>query len=146
MLSRGIIAIIILVTSAINNSYANDLDVQFSGFASLTLSYTDDADIGFASNYLNENGIKSNGPRIRKIINYLRIQGYVPGLCATGSGYYIAANKEEYIEYIASFSKRVSSMLVVLDAAKRDLGELYNVVYSIPHLPTTQDLINMSVD
>ena len=97
-------------------------------------------------NYLNENGIKSNGPRIRKIINYLRIQGYVPGLCATGSGYYIAANKEEYIEYIASFSKRVSSMLVVLDAAKRDLGELYNVVYSIPHLPTTQDLINMSVD
>ena len=56
MLSRGIIAIITLATSAINNSYANDLDVQFSGFASLTLSYTDDADIGFASNYLNENG------------------------------------------------------------------------------------------
>ncbi len=55
MLYRGIIAIIILVTSAISNSYANDLDVQFSGFASLTLSYTDDADIGFASNYLNEN-------------------------------------------------------------------------------------------
>lgn len=53
MLYRGIIAI--LLTSAINNSYANDIDVQFSGFASLALSYTDDADIAFASNYLNEN-------------------------------------------------------------------------------------------
>lgn len=55
MLYRSIIAIAILATSAINNSYANDMDVQFSGFASLTLSYTDDPDIGFASNYLNEN-------------------------------------------------------------------------------------------
>lgn len=55
MLYRGIIAIITLATSAINISYANDMDVQFSGFASLTLSYTDDADIAFASNYLNKN-------------------------------------------------------------------------------------------
>lgn len=55
MLYRSIIAIAILTTSAINTSYANDMDVQFSGFASLSLSYTDDPDIGFASNYLNEN-------------------------------------------------------------------------------------------
>ncbi|KKN63649.1 hypothetical protein LCGC14_0499530 [marine sediment metagenome] len=55
MLFRGTIAIAILVISAANKSYANEIDVQFSGFASLTLSYTDDSDIAFASNYLNEN-------------------------------------------------------------------------------------------
>ena len=55
MLFRGTIAIAILVISAANKSDANEIDVQFSGFASLTLSYTDDSDIGFASNYLNEN-------------------------------------------------------------------------------------------
>jgi len=55
MLFRGTIAIAILVISAANKSDANEIDVQFSGFASLTLSYTDDSDIAFASNYLNEN-------------------------------------------------------------------------------------------
>lgn len=32
---------------------ADDLDVDFSGFATLTMSYSDDPDIGFSSNYLN---------------------------------------------------------------------------------------------
>ncbi len=36
MLFRGTIAIAILVISAANKSYANEIDVQFSGFASLT--------------------------------------------------------------------------------------------------------------
>ena len=55
MLFRGTIAIAILATFAANKTYANDIDVQFSGFASLTLSYTDDSDIGFASSYSNVN-------------------------------------------------------------------------------------------
>ena len=55
MLFRGTIAIAILAISAANKTYANDIDVQFSGFASLTLSYTDDSDIGFASSYSNVN-------------------------------------------------------------------------------------------
>ncbi len=33
---------------------ANDLSVEFSGFATLSMSYSDDSDIGFSSNYLNE--------------------------------------------------------------------------------------------
>ena len=32
---------------------ADDLDVDFSGFATLTMSYSDDPDVGFSSNYLN---------------------------------------------------------------------------------------------
>ncbi|TMO80425.1 hypothetical protein CWC16_07595 [Pseudoalteromonas sp. S3776] len=55
MLHRGTIAIALLATFVTNTTYANDFDIQFSGFASLTLSYTDDSDIGFASSYSNEN-------------------------------------------------------------------------------------------
>ncbi|TMO74835.1 hypothetical protein CWC17_07705 [Pseudoalteromonas sp. S3785] len=55
MLHRGTIAIALLAIFVTNTTYANDFDIQFSGFASLTLSYTDDSDIGFASSYSNEN-------------------------------------------------------------------------------------------
>jgi hypothetical protein len=52
---RGIIVIVLLIIFVTNKTYANDIDVKFSGFASLTLSYTDDSDIGFASSYSNKN-------------------------------------------------------------------------------------------
>jgi len=42
--------VMIFVSSPIK---ADDLDVDFSGFATLTMSYSDDPDIGFSSNYLN---------------------------------------------------------------------------------------------
>ena len=32
---------------------ANDLDVEFSGFATLTMSYSDNSDVSFSANYLN---------------------------------------------------------------------------------------------
>ena len=51
----GFIIIVLMAISATDRSYANDIDVQFSGFASFALSYTDDSDIGFASNYSNVN-------------------------------------------------------------------------------------------
>ncbi|ASM50023.1 hypothetical protein PESP_a1992 [Pseudoalteromonas espejiana DSM 9414] len=55
MLLRSTIVIALLAISAANKTYANNIDAQFSGFASLTLSYTDDSDIGFASSYSNKN-------------------------------------------------------------------------------------------
>lgn len=55
MLHRGAIAIALLASFVTNKSYANNLDVNFSGFASLTFSYSDDSDIGFASSYANKN-------------------------------------------------------------------------------------------
>ncbi|MGB0948216.1 MAG: hypothetical protein ACPGUG_15465 [Pseudoalteromonas marina] len=51
----GFIITVLMAISATDRSYANDIDVQFSGFASFALSYTDDSDIGFASNYSNVN-------------------------------------------------------------------------------------------
>lgn len=64
-------------------------------------------------------GIKKNcnakvdGPRIRKIINYIRLNGLVPGLMATSEGYYIATTPEELDEYIESLSGRIMAIAAV---------------------------------
>ena len=55
MLYRLIIAVALLSIYVINNAHANDIKTQFSGFASLALSYSDNEDLGFATNYLNKN-------------------------------------------------------------------------------------------
>ena len=50
---RFIIATALVFTGVTYNSYADDIKVEFSGFASLALSYSDDPDIAFSPNYLN---------------------------------------------------------------------------------------------
>ena len=44
--------------------------------------------------------------RIRKIINYIRMNDLVPGLVANGCGYYISTNPDEVKEYIKSLHGR----------------------------------------
>lgn len=58
-------------------------------------------------------GVKVDGPRIRKIINHIRLNGLVPGLMATSEGYYIATTPEELDEYIKSLSGRITAIAAV---------------------------------
>lgn len=46
-------ALSVLLTGFSNITYADEITLEFSGFASVALSYSDDDDIGFRSNYLN---------------------------------------------------------------------------------------------
>jgi hypothetical protein len=52
-LYRFIFATALIFTGVTYNAYADDIKVEFSGFASLALSYSDDPDIAFSPNYLN---------------------------------------------------------------------------------------------
>lgn len=54
MLYRFIIGLTLLTSCVVNDVLASDLKAQFSGFASLAISYSDDPDIGFSSSYSNE--------------------------------------------------------------------------------------------
>lgn len=53
MLYKSTLFLAAVLAGISNQVKANDLSVEFSGFASLSMSYTDDPDIGFSSNYLN---------------------------------------------------------------------------------------------
>jgi hypothetical protein len=62
------------------------------------------------------NGMKTNlgeiitGPRIRKIINYIRNQWLVPGLVATSKGYHIESDPHEVFKYIESLTGRINAI------------------------------------
>lgn len=51
--------------------------------------------------------------RVRKVINYLRITGLVPGLIATSSGYYISTCPDEVAKYILSLQGRENEIRLV---------------------------------
>lgn len=76
-------------------------------------------------------GIKKNcnakvdGPRIRKIINHIRLNGLVPGLMATSEGYYIATTPEELDEYIESLSGRVKAIAAVMRSMKDQKAKMF---------------------
>jgi hypothetical protein len=53
MLFKYIMALTFFVTCISSSVKADDLNIDFSGFATLSMSYSDDPDIAFSSNYLN---------------------------------------------------------------------------------------------
>jgi len=70
--------------------------------------------------------IKTTEPRIRKIINFIRIRSLLPGLIATSSGYYLTANPKELETYIQSLKDREEAIRAVRIAAQSDVVILEN--------------------
>jgi hypothetical protein len=60
-------------------------------------------------------GINMTGPRIRKIINYIRINGLVKNLIATSEGYYIETDPEKIKEYKESLLQRCREIKRIAD-------------------------------
>ena len=61
-------------------------------------------------------GIKTSGPRIRKMINYIRTHHLVPKLIATSKGYYVANTQAEVDEYIESLRQRENAIRAVRES------------------------------
>lgn len=70
-------------------------------------------------NAYQERGIKISDARVRKIINFIRIKGLVKMLCASSSGYYVAANDKEFKEYATGLEERINSQTAVYRALMR---------------------------
>ena len=56
------------------------------------------------------------GPRLRKIINYIRVKNLHYGLCSCGRGYYTANTLEELEGCVTSLRQRIASQVKVLNA------------------------------
>ena len=59
------------------------------------------------------------GPRLRKLINYIRITNQLAGLCSTSKGYFVAENLGEIDDYIISLKQRIKSQVEVLNSIER---------------------------
>jgi|TARA_Y100000310_G_scaffold333427_1_gene410973 predicted transcriptional regulator len=54
--------------------------------------------------------------RLRKIINYIRVNGLIYGLCSCNKGYFMASTLTELEDCIISLRQRVASQVKVLNA------------------------------
>lgn len=61
--------------------------------------------------------------RIRKIINYIRRERLVSGLCASQKGYFVASNPDEHLNYIESLRERRDAIDAVYKAALDDFNQ-----------------------
>tara|TARA_R110000751_G_scaffold167191_3_gene273083 strand:+ start:396 stop:767 length:372 start_codon:yes stop_codon:yes gene_type:complete len=63
--------------------------------------------------------INTTGPRLRKMINYIRTNNLLPGLCSTSNGYFVAQNIYEMQDYIISLKQRIKAQVEVLNALEQ---------------------------
>lgn len=65
---------------------------------------------------LKERNLKINGARLRKIIQYIRLNNLVFHLVSSKKGYYVATTAEEILNYMLSLRQRIQSMTATYDA------------------------------
>jgi hypothetical protein len=72
--------------------------------------------------YLQYNGykIKMTGPRLRKMVNYIRSNGLIP-LIATSHGYFTSDCKQTILEQITSLQERANSIENAVQGLKKFL-------------------------
>jgi len=62
---------------------------------------------------LKQFGVKTSSPRVRKLIQAIRLTGSVERLIATSKGYYISNDVNELETYIESLNQRANSILLL---------------------------------
>jgi hypothetical protein len=61
--------------------------------------------------FAQKNGlIKITEPRLRKLVNHIRVKGILP-IIATSQGYYVSYDKQEILDQINSLTQRANSIM-----------------------------------
>ena len=73
-------------------------------------------------------GVQLTGPRVRKIINHIRVNDLLRGeiLCANSNGYYVADNRQEAEENILGLRGRLDAIQAVYDNLTRQINNKFN--------------------
>ena len=62
-------------------------------------------------------------PKLRKIVQYIRVHGLVPRLASSSKGYYICNDDLHFKEYLESLMARIESMTLTYDALEYQLNK-----------------------
>jgi len=79
-----------------------------------------------AMKQMKESGLKIDPARFRKVVNYIRTNGLVFNLVATGKGYHVAENELECRRFMESLKQRINSITMVYDAMESQLQKTLN--------------------
>lgn len=74
---------------------------------------------------MNEYALKNNltkitEPRLRKLVNHIRVNGLLP-VIATSQGYYVSYDKQEILDQINSLTQRANSIINSANGLKKFL-------------------------
>ncbi len=72
---------------------------------------------------LKQQGYKINDARVRKLVQYIRVNHIVHLVIATSKGYYLATTKDEVEKYIKSLTERLSAIQETRNAIIKQLAE-----------------------
>jgi hypothetical protein len=71
--------------------------------------------------FAEKNGlIKITEPRLRKLVNHIRVKGILP-IIATSQGYYVSYDKQEILDQINSLTQRANSIIKSADGLRNFL-------------------------
>jgi len=70
-------------------------------------------------------GTTVSGPRLRKMVNYIRINHMVPLLVASSKGYYVSDDQQEMLDYIQSLKDRAGAIQEVADSLTKQFKNQY---------------------
>ena len=68
-------------------------------------------------------GTKLSPPRMRKIINLIRVRGILPGIIGWNTGYFLAQEEEEWRDGMIGLQDRIEAITAVYDAMVKGYGE-----------------------
>lgn len=71
---------------------------------------------------LTNEGHKISGPRLRKILNFIRSEAIIKNIVATSEGYYIATTQKDLDDYRESINARVHAISRNLNGIDKTLG------------------------
>lgn len=74
---------------------------------------------------LYKEGITLSGPRLRKIINHIRINHLIRGIVADDKGYWVANKPEQILEYLDGLDSRIEAITAMRNALYEDYQEMY---------------------
>lgn len=76
-----------------------------------------------------QHGVRVDGPRIRKIISYIRIKGIIPHLLSSSSGYFVSHDEQQIRRYITSLEQREAAIAAVRKAIAGQLVERQGALF-----------------
>jgi hypothetical protein len=71
-------------------------------------------------------GIEFKESRIRKMIQYIRLNNLVSGLVATSKGYFVAQSPDEIMDWIDSLKSRENAIRKIREQAEQHIERLNN--------------------
>ena len=65
--------------------------------------------------------------KVRRVVNYIRVNAIIPCLAANNKGYFVASNDREITDTIYSLEGRVDAIQEVINALKQQRYIKYNI-------------------